>query len=144
MQQRQTALPETSGTQVVEDFFDAWRAMDVARVLDLVSDDIVYHNGPFKPLRGKARVERVFRAYFLGVDAFEIEFRNIAEQDGIVLTERQDRAVGRWLDMSFWACGTFEVREGKIVFWRDYFDPAAVVVQLLTSPFRRLATRLSS
>jgi len=22
----------------------------------------------------------------------------------------------------FWVCGTFEVRDGKIVLWRDYFD----------------------
>jgi limonene-1,2-epoxide hydrolase len=143
MQQLQSSVPQPSSIQVVERFFDAWRAMDLSGVLELVSDDIVYHNGPFAPLRGKARAERVFSAYCRAADTFEIEIHNIAERNGVVLTERTDRAIGRWIDMTFWICGTFEVRDGKIVFWRDYFDQATVTLQLIASPFRRLAARLT-
>jgi len=28
----------------------------------------------------------------------------------------------RGVAAEFWVCGTFEVRDGKIVLWRDYFD----------------------
>jgi limonene-1,2-epoxide hydrolase len=34
-------------------------------------------------------------------------------------------------------CGTFEVRDGKIVLWRDRFDVGAFLFQLMTSPLRR-------
>ena len=47
----------------------------------------------------------------------------IAESaDGSVLTERTDRfLIGEtWLELP--VSGTFEVRDGLIVAWRDYFD----------------------
>ena len=144
MQQLQHSAPQRSSIQVVERFFDAWRAMDVPGVLELVSDDITYHNGPFRPLRGKTKVARVFHGYCQAADSFEIEFHNIAERDGVVLTERTDRAVGPWLDMTFWVCGTFTVRDGKITFWRDYFDQTSIALQLIAGPFRRLAAHLAS
>jgi hypothetical protein len=43
----------------------------------------------------------------------------------------------RRLDLSFWVCGTLEVRDGKIVLWRDYFDLATFAWQALTGPLLR-------
>ena len=39
-----------------------------------------------------------------------------------VLTERTDVLVWHRLRVEFWVCGTFELRDGKILVWRDYFD----------------------
>ena len=144
MQQLQSSVPQPSGIQVVERFFDAWRAKDLSRALELISDDIVYENVPFRPLRGRAEVEPLLRAFDRISDSFEIEFHAIAERDGVVLTERTDRAIGPWIDMGFWVCGRFEVRDGKIAVWRDYFDTLGVALELIRSPFRRLAARLAS
>ena len=33
--------------------------------------------------------------------------------------------------------GTFEVKDGKIVVWRDYFDVGETVLKLLIGPLRR-------
>jgi limonene-1,2-epoxide hydrolase len=44
---------------------------------------------------------------------------------GIVMNERTDRfklANGRWAALR--VMGVFELREGKILAWRDYFDMA--------------------
>jgi limonene-1,2-epoxide hydrolase len=46
--------------------------------------------------------------------------------------------------MTFWACGTFEIRDGKIAVWRDRFDRTSIALELIASPFRRLAARLAS
>jgi limonene-1,2-epoxide hydrolase len=32
--------------------------------------------------------------------------------------------------LEFWVCGTFEVKNGKITLWRDYFDTATVGAQV--------------
>ena len=144
MQQLQSSLPQPSGIQIVERFFDAWRSMDLPAVFALLSDDIVYQNVPFRPHHGRADVEPVLRSLCRGSDKFYIEFHNIAERDGVVLIERTDRAVGPWIDMTFWVCGTFEIRDGKIAVWRDRFDRASMAMELIASPFRRLAARLAS
>jgi hypothetical protein len=55
-------------------------------------------------------------------------------RNGILLTERTDSARGRWFSLEFWVCGTFEVRDGKIALWRDYFDLGAITLKTFASP----------
>jgi limonene-1,2-epoxide hydrolase len=39
-----------------------------------------------------------------------------------VLTERTDVLVFGPVRLQFWVCGVFEVHNGRITLWRDYFD----------------------
>ena len=62
--------------------------------------------------------------------------------------ERTDRAHGahgrarrRTGGGLFWVCGTFEVRNGRIVLWRDYFDYANFVWAFVKGTFRALLGR---
>ena len=73
--------------------------------------------------------------------AFRVEMHNIAERDGVVLTERTDILIGPLLYLDIRVNGTFEVRDGKIVLWRDYFDVGESVLKLLAGPVRRLIHR---
>jgi limonene-1,2-epoxide hydrolase len=53
---------------------------------------------------------------------FEVELhRNVAEGN-TVLNERTDAIVLGPLRLQFWVCGVFEVHDGQITLWRDYFD----------------------
>ena len=136
------ALPSSAtDIQVVEALFDAATSMDFDRVAALLAEDIVYHNVPFPPDRGKEAALRTLRLFSRVVTSFEVEMKHIASRDGVVLTERQDRLVGPLLDLDLWVCGTLVVRDQKIVLWRDYFDVGTGVAQLLTSPLRRLLRR---
>ena len=67
---------------------------------------------------------RTFIEGFIGM-ASEISFEvhHIAETDaGVVMTERTDRfkISGDWIALP--VMGTFEIADGKITAWRDYFD----------------------
>jgi limonene-1,2-epoxide hydrolase len=53
---------------------------------------------------------------------FEVKIHRIATEGDAVLTERTDALVIGPLRLQFWVCGVFEVREGRITLWRDYFD----------------------
>jgi len=132
-----------SGIPVVEAFFEALTALNFERTLALLSDDIEYQNVPLPPDRGKAQVERTLRGFTRLAKHFDVRMHNIAERGHIVLTERTDVLRGPFLDLEFWVCGTFEVRGGKIVLWRDHFDTAGFMAQLAFSPMRRFLRKLT-
>jgi limonene-1,2-epoxide hydrolase len=134
-------MTKLSDRQVVEAFLDALERKDMDRALALMDDDIVYQNVPMKPDRGKEATVRTLKRFMRFADTFEVRMHNIAASDGVVLTERTDILKGPWLDMEFWVCGTFEVRDGKITLWRDYADGSQFLLQALTSPVRRLFKR---
>jgi limonene-1,2-epoxide hydrolase len=38
------------------------------------------------------------------------------------MTERTDSIIVGRFRADFWVCGVFDVHDGKITLWRDYFD----------------------
>jgi limonene-1,2-epoxide hydrolase len=75
--------------------------------------------------------EKQMRFFEKLVDRFEARIHHIAADGPFVLTERTDMLERRGMHLEFWVCGTFEIREERIVLWRDYFDWAAVSVAFL-------------
>jgi len=127
---------------IVESFFQALRAKDLDRVFSLLADNIVYQNVPFPADRGKAAVMRTMKAFGWFVSGFDVQMRNIAARDGVVLTERLDILSGPLVYLDLPVCGTLEVQDGKITLWRDYFDLASTAAKLVVSPFRALLQRV--
>lgn len=110
--------------QTVLAFVDAWNRLDEERIHGLMADDIVYHNMPMKPVTGIAAVRAHLASW--PVDECEWIVRNIAVRGNVVLTERIDR-FRRGADLIVVpVMGTFEVVDGKIAHWRDYFDMGAL------------------
>lgn len=129
---------ELTPVQTVQAFLAALERMDGEAALAMLDENAVYQNVPLPPDRGLKKIERTLRGMQRFVSQFEVRMHHIAGTDGVVLTERTDILKGPWLDMSFWVCGTFEVRDGKITLWRDYFDAPTFAWQLLSSPLRVL------
>jgi limonene-1,2-epoxide hydrolase len=124
-------MNDTPEIETVRAFLAALGVPDLERALAIASPDIVYQNVPLPPARGIAAFEKQMRMFGKIADAFEMEMHNIASNGPIVLTERTDVLVVRGARASFWVCGTFEVRDGRIVLWRDYFDWIAVSAKIL-------------
>lgn len=126
---------------IVEEFFAAMAAKDFDRVIGLLAEEVVYQNVPFPPARGKAAVTRTLKGFERFMTGFEVEMKNIAARNGVVLTERVDILKGPFLFLDIWVCGTFEVKNGKITLWRDYFDLAEATAKLAVGPIRKLFAR---
>jgi len=112
---------ETSATATVTAFIDHLNAMQQDEAFALLADAIVYHNIPMQPVIGPAAVKAVFDQ--IPYDAVEFITHHSAEAGGVVLNERTDRFLlkdGRWVALR--VMGVFEVADGKITAWRDYFD----------------------
>lgn len=126
----------------VQAFLRALERRDVAAARELLHADVVYQNVPFPPARGLHAVEKQLRAlerYFTG---FEVVHHNIAANGSVVLTERTDVLVVGPVRAAFWVCGTFELRDGKIVLWRDRFDFVDVTWALIRGGVKALLERI--
>jgi limonene-1,2-epoxide hydrolase len=109
--------------QVVSDFFDAWAALDKERILDAFTEDAVYHNMPLPPAKGKTAIAGVLDMVFAqGADGIRFDTKHIVAEGDVVLTERVDYFTKGEKVIVLEVMGTFELRDGKIAAWRDYFD----------------------
>lgn len=122
-------------TALVRRFIETWKTRDLERILTFFSDDCVYHNIPVEPVKGPAAIRSVLQSFASMATAIEWELHQIAEtESGVVLTERTDKFEigGRWIALP--VMGAFEIRDGKICAWRDYFDMAQFTKQLPGAP----------
>lgn len=125
----------TSPADVVRSFIAAWNANDLERVVAHLHPQIVYHNVPVEPIRGREAV----RAYLFGKGGFDwVDWKllAIAETGHKVLTERIDDFGIGGRDVSLPLMGIFEIEDGLIRAWRDYFDMPMYRRQLEQSPRR--------
>lgn len=115
----------TSPMGIVTAFCAAWGRLDMDAVAALLHGAVDYHNIPMEPLSGKAAVEAYLRDAAGRFDACAWEVRAIAATGDRVLTERVDRmcVAGTWIALPI--MGIFEIEDGLIRRWRDYFDLAS-------------------
>lgn len=110
--------------RIVRDFVDAWSRLDAAELAGYFADDGVYHNMPARPVAGRAAVQVFIAGFIRDWSATTWDLLNIVEHGDVVIAERLDRTrVGdKTIDLP--CCGVFEMADGKIKVWRDYFDLA--------------------
>ena len=107
----------------VRDFFSRWEAKDIEGIVDAFSDTPFYHNIPMEPLTSKDSIRKFIEPFLEPATAVRFETHFIAEDaNGIVLTERTDSFEFGEKSISLPVMGTFELVDGKIAKWRDYFD----------------------
>jgi limonene-1,2-epoxide hydrolase len=112
-----------SPLDLVRRFCAAWSdGLGAEDLAEFFTDDAVYHNIPIAPVTGKKDIASTISSFTAGVEGIEFRVLNIAAEGSVVLTERVD--VFKLPDKSIElpVMGTFEVTEGKIAAWRDYFD----------------------
>ena len=114
---------------VVRAFVAAWNRMDFEAVVAALDAHVHYHNLPMEPIDGREAV-RAYLEKAWRFDEVDWQLINIAADGEAVLTERVDNFVINGRPVSLPVMGTFEVRDGRIVAWRDYFDLADYRAQL--------------
>src|SRR3954454_354497 len=116
-----------SPIDVVRRFCAAWSDnLGTIELAAFFTDDAVYHNIPQAPVTGREAIARLIDSFIPtgppGIESIEFRVINITANGPVVMTERVD--VFRVADKSFelQVMGTFEITDGKINAWRDYFD----------------------
>jgi len=110
--------------QVVKDFCAAWERKDKQALLDAFTEDGVYHNIPMAPAAGKQAVGGLLDFVLSQGESITFEITHMAADGDTVLTERLDTFKSGDKVVTLRVMGAFDVRDGKIAAWRDYFDMA--------------------
>jgi len=114
--------------ELVRTFIKHIEAKDLDSACALMSDDCEYDNVPMAKVFGIEAVKQVLGPFTAGCSEIDwVIVRQSSAGDmtsGVVLNERIDRfKMGeRWVELPL--AGVFEVKNGKIALWRDYFDLA--------------------
>ena len=108
--------------QVVNAFMAAFDRKDLDGALALVTDDCYYDNVPLGDMRGREKMREFLAPMMGGNDPVKFEVLRQVASDKLVMNERIDRFVMNGKQVALPVSGIFEVVDGKITFWRDYFD----------------------
>jgi limonene-1,2-epoxide hydrolase len=114
----------SANTELIEDFCAAWSPLDPAELATYFTEDGVYHNMPAAPVQGREAMERFIRGFTATWTKTDWEIRSLLGHGDLVIAERVDRTSAGEKRVDLPCTGVFELRDGKIACWRDYFDLA--------------------
>lgn len=101
-------------SELVREWIERFNAGDADGLAELYAEDAVNHQVVTEPLVGREAIRELFR-----VELGRAEMVCIGEN----LFEDGEWAILEWRDPSgLRGCGFFQVRDGRIVFQRGYFD----------------------
>lgn len=112
---------EKSNKDLVMRFIRGWEAQDHDLIVEMLAEDVVYHNIPMPVLHGKAAAEGFIRSNGK-MDKVQWDVLNIVADQNVVLTERIDKFYRGDNSLEIPVMGTFIIQDDKIAIWRDYFD----------------------
>ncbi len=96
----------------------------------MLAPDCAYTNPPpIGTVRGAAGMRAVLEPFFAPTITNEFRVLRAAVNGAVVIVERLDRhqLADKWVELP--VTGVFEVHDGLITYWRDYYDAATIQSQ---------------
>jgi limonene-1,2-epoxide hydrolase len=115
-----------SNGDIVRQFCDIFEKLDADELTRYFSADAIYHNIPMEPLFGHDAIRAFFKAIPDQFDGLRFEILNQVESGAFVMNERIDHFLIKGETVALPVAGIFELRDGKIKAWRDYFNLATL------------------
>jgi limonene-1,2-epoxide hydrolase len=116
--------------KIVSDFCAAWPSLNLDKIMSFIADDAVYHNIPMEPVRGKDAIRAVVKSFMPPSGSIEFKILHAMSAGNVVMNERVDTFDLGAKKISLPVAGVFEIKNGKIAAWRDYFDLAMYTKQM--------------
>lgn len=116
-----------SADELVTEFCALWSNPNPDEILSYFTEDGIYHNIPMPPAVGRANIKVFLGAMLDGFAGIDFTVHRQFSQGNVVMNERTDvmrRTDGGRFELP--VMGVFEVHDGRIAKWRDYFDQAMV------------------
>lgn len=118
--------------EVVHQMIDAWRRLDLEAAMSLLADDAMFLPDPGgEPVRGSEAI-RALWTYYMGLFAsYACEVHHLLASGRLVLVEKTERIArvdGQQVVLP--VASVYELDGGgRIVAWRDYWDPSMATAQ---------------
>ena len=108
--------------KVVNDFCKSFESLNLDKIMPFLAEDAVYHNMPIDPVKGTAAIRETINNFLKMASRLEFKILKTASNGDIVFNERIDMFDIGPKRIELPVAGMFEVKNGKISLWRDYFD----------------------
>ncbi|MBW2270722.1 MAG: nuclear transport factor 2 family protein [Deltaproteobacteria bacterium] len=108
--------------KIIREFIKAWSRLDPDELCSYFTEDGVYHNMPSDPVHGRANVKQMIAGFIGAWTETQWDIRHLVCAGDIVIAERLDRTQASDKTVDLPCTGVFEMENGKIKVWRDYFD----------------------
>lgn len=121
----------TTPDALVREFIATLSRRDIDTAAGMVTPDFEYDNVPVGKAHGPDGLRATLTGFFGMLEDVDWEIlRQTSSGDlgrGTVLNERDDRVRigGEWRSLP--VAGVFEIVDGRITLWRDYFDRATLM-----------------
>ena len=116
---------------LVREFTALLAAKNIDAACAMITDDCEYDNVPIGKAFGPDGLRNTLSGFFQLCDSLDWEIiRQSATGDinnAVVLNERVDRFVIKGETHELLVAGVYEIRNGKIILWRDYFDQSGLM-----------------
>ena len=109
-------------TATIKEFVARWSDLDAAKLASYFTEDGTYFNMPAKPVVGRENIQTFISRFIANWTETNWDILNIAESNDVVYCERLDRTKTSNGNVDLPCFGVFEMKNGKIHVWRDYFD----------------------
>ena len=122
-EKRGIATVETNqNVAIIIEFIDAWSRLDPDELAGYFTEDGTYHNMPTGPVTGRDNVRDMITAFTASWTATQWDLLHIVGSGDVVIAERVDKTEAGDKSVDLPCTGVFEMENGKIKVWRDYFD----------------------
>jgi limonene-1,2-epoxide hydrolase len=112
----------TEAEQVVNSFVAAWERADPEELLTYFTEDAVWHPMPMKAAVGKVALRKAISEWLGAAAQLGIEIHLQVSEGKIVMHERTDRFSLGGQELATPVAAVFEIENGLIAAWREYFD----------------------
>ncbi len=114
--------PQTDPDLVVRAFCECWSRCDLDEMMSYFAADAVYHNIPMEPNVGHEAIRAFLTVFLESTSDLDFAVHHQVSAGNLVMNERTDTMTIGDKSVVLPVAGVFEVADGKIVAWRDYFD----------------------
>ena len=125
-------MDRTDNAEIVRNFCAEWDAPapDGETLAAYFTEDAFYHNIPMDPIRGRENIAAALGGMAGAMTSKGWDVLALVAEGDVVMTERIDKFDAGGNQVALPVMGVFEMQDGKIASWRDYFDLATFQKQM--------------
>jgi len=126
-------LTSSENVLLIRQFLEACVRADPDEFASYFCEDAVWWNSPWRAVEGRDAIRETLRRGAAQMTALPWDVEHIVADGDIVMTERVDHFRVGDNRVSVPCMGIFELRDGRIAAWRDYWDLKTFEAQLPAS-----------
>ena len=123
-------MGDSESIAVIRRFIEVCVRADPEEFAGYFNEDAVWWNAPWQSIRGPNAIREAMRQGAAQMSALPWEIRHIIADGNLVMTERIDHFLAGEKHITVPCVGVFELRDGRISAWRDYWDLRQFEAQL--------------